>query len=458
MSGIMMTLLGASGGAAVGGYFCISRASGSPWSDTDKCQAIATDSENNTYILIGISANSSLNGGLIKTDKDGTVQWDTGLQTYSTSSDRHDGLKVDSQDRPHICGIYGQSGERTIYLQCHNASTGARDFYKTYSDPQYYAGSGAMPFASTFNHLGMDSNDRFYMAYGYYSSSSRNRNVSFVCTAGSSSYTHKNIALISPDYTSGNARTHAVSALESSKDFSAYYYNGSNEYVWMSYDPDVSEASAAGFKYNVGSVGAPFIDSSGNFYCFREQSSESDVTVLKYNSSGVKQFETKLSKNTSYISRTQTGPGAITVDVDGNVYCNITVEKSSRWRPCVVKLNSSGAYQWINTFEYSQNTDMRANAIHTDLTGSYYVGTGQNPFTMSKLPGTGDLTGTFSLQSYNLTISTNSWLTASSTSAYSNLSNASSGFREFPNGGADHSGSSYANVVSLNSPHSKVLT
>tara|TARA_R100001460_G_scaffold50528_1_gene88999 strand:+ start:1360 stop:2736 length:1377 start_codon:yes stop_codon:yes gene_type:complete len=458
MSGIMMTLLGASGGASVGGYFCISRASGSPWADASKCQAIATDSENNTYILVGIGSNSSINGGLIKTDKDGTVQWDTGLQTYNTSSDRHDGLKVDSQDRPHVASIYGPSGERTISLQCLNPSTGAREFYKTYSDPQYYAGSGAQPYELTFNHLGMDSNDRFYMAYGYYSSSSRNRNVSFVCTAGSSSYTHKNIALISPDYTSGNARTHAVSALESSKDFSAYYYNGRNEYVWMSYDPDASEASAAGFKYNVGSVGAPFIDSSGNFYCFREQSSEVDVTVLKYNSSGVKQFETKLTENTSYISRTQAAPGAITVDVDGNVYCNITVERNSRWQTCVVKLNSSGSYQWINTFEYSQNTDMRANAIHTDLTGSYYVGTGQNPFTMSKLPGAGNLTGTFSLQQYNLTISTNPWLTASSTSAYSNLSNASTGFREYPNGGADHSGSSYANIVSLNSPHSKVLT
>ena len=47
MSGIMMQILGSgAGGDSAGGYFCISQASGSPWSDASRCQGIATDSEN----------------------------------------------------------------------------------------------------------------------------------------------------------------------------------------------------------------------------------------------------------------------------------------------------------------------------------------------------------------------------------------------------------------------------
>ena len=436
MSGIMMTLLGASGGVAQGDFFVLSQPSNNTgWADMASSNAIAIDSENNVYWLIG-----GTDSGLVKVDLNGTAVFDTRLEVYDSNRNNIQGLVIDSSDRAHIRGTYPPNNEDNVFLECINGTTGAADYRMLFTDQEYFSGQGAQRYeGSGSNQLAIDSNDKLYFAAGYNSGSSTKRVITWQATAGASAYTWNRTSRISSNSTS-NPNVRCVGT-NGSGDLICYFYS-SNGSVLLRQDPSVQENQSLQSKYDVGAVNASHIDKNGNFYIFKYQSSENDVTVLKYNSSGVKQFETKLTKNTSYISRILTYPGAIAVDDDGNVYCNITVEKSSRWRPMAVKLNSSGALQWINGVNWSQNTDMRANAIAVDKTGSYYLGTGQNPVTCSKLPVAGNLTGTFSLWQYNITYSTDAWVTASSTSAFSNLSNSSEGTVEYfayrsSGGGAD---------------------
>jgi len=444
MSGIMMQLLGTAGGLSAGANFVLSKPSNNTgWSDMQTTNAIKTDSQNNVYWLMG-----GQDGGLVKVDLDGTAVFDTRLEVYGSSPYNIQGLAIDSQDRAHIRGVYPPNNEDNVFLECINGSTGAADYRMTFTDKEYSNGSGARKYdIAGSDQLAIDANDKLYFASGENSGSSSKRVISWQATAGSSSYTFNKSSSISGSNVSNDPYVIGVGIVASTGHQIAHYGNGRNEFVLLRQNLSDSEASSEKSAYQVSSgvtntMYVTHIDSSGNFYGLKQQSSDTDATVVKWNISGTKQWETKLTKNTSYISRVIIYPGAITTDDDGNVYCNITVEKNNRWRPMAVKLNSSGTLQWINGVEYSQTTDMRANAIHVDKTGNYYLGTGQNPVTCSKLPVAGNLTGTFSLWQYNITYSTDAWVTASSTSAYSNLGNATDGMGEYftyrgSGGGAD---------------------
>ena len=441
---ILLGAAGTSGGASAGANFVLSRpSSGAGWGDMETTNAIKTDSQNNVYWLTG-----GQDGGLIKVDLDGTAVFDTRLEVYDSSKYNIQGLAIDSQDRAHIRGVYPPNSEDNVFLECINGSTGASIYREEYTDKEYSNGSGALKFETAgCDQLAIDSNDNLYFASGYNTGDYIKRVISWHVNAGDSAYTFKRSTSISGNNQSNNPKCIGVGIVESTGHCMAHCSNGRNEFYLFRQNTAAAENATeqSSLQISTGTtntMSVSHIDSSGNLFGIKQQSSNTDATIVKWNISGTKQWETKLTKNANYISKVILEPGGITTDEDGNVYCNITVEKSSRWRPMAVKLNSSGALQWVNGVEYTQNTDMRANAIHVDKTGNYYLGTGQGPVTCSKLPVTGDLTGQFSVFSYAITYSTDAWVTASSTSAYGNLGNASEGSGEYftyrgSGGGAD---------------------
>ena len=430
---VFLGAAGTSGGASAGANFVLSRpSSGAGWGDFQTTNAIKTDSQNNVYWLMG-----GQDGGLVKVDLDGTAVYDTRLEVYDSSKYNIQGLAIDSQGRAHIRGVYPPNSEDNVFLECMNSSTGARVFVEEYTDKEYYSGQGARKYdIAGSDQLAIDSNDNLYFASGYVGGDSRKRIISWHVNAGNSEYTFKRSTSISGSSSGNDPYVIGVGIVESTGHCMAHCSNGRNEFYLFRQNTAAAENATeqSSLQISTGTsntLHVSHIDSSGNFYGMKQQSSNTDATIVKWNISGTKQWETKLTKDTNYISKVIIYPGAITTDEDGNVYCNITTEKSNRWRPMAVKLNSSGALQWVNGVEYSQNTDMRANAIHVDKTGNYYLGTGESPVTCSKLPVTGDLTGQFSVFSYAITYSTDAWVTASSTSAYGNLGNASEGSGEY---------------------------
>jgi Beta-propeller repeat len=132
------------------------------------------------------------------------------------------------------------------------------------------------------------------------------------------------------------------------------------------------------------------VDASGNIYVagyslatwgtpLNPHSGSSDIVVIKFNSSGVYQW------NTFYGSASNDYGNGIAVDSSGNVY--VTGESNASWGSpinphsgfddiMVLKLNSSGVYQW-NTFYGSASNDY-GNSITFDTSGNVYVTGGSN--------------------------------------------------------------------------------
>lgn len=445
-----MAAAGAGGGPAPGGYFLISKDGGSdPWGDCDRLRGIDVDSSNNVYILFGISANSSSQGALVKTDLDGVIQWKKKVELSTSGGYWVSGLRVDSSDRPHVFGTYPPNTEDTLFLSCINPSTGAVSFSQSYGDPSYSDRQGMRPFTAGFQNLEIDDNDKLYFSAGSTCTYQDNRVVSFIVSAGSSSYTTDQFTRVSGNVSEaqGTVESYACGT-NGNGDLISYCKAGSSIALVRHNDGGTQQSS-----YAPASGGLPYIHTDGNFY-YTRTSDETSITVLKYNSSGTKQFETKLTRNSSYATRTQQ-IGSIAVDYDGNVYVAFTTEVSSKWRPTVAKLNSSGTLQWVNNMTWSQNSDMRSQAIRTDSTGSYYIGMGQNIGQMAKLPGTGDLTGSWTVGSYTFGINTNATVTASSTSDYENWG---SGAISVAGSLTDHRGGGTASYGTIGDPTRVVLS
>ena len=123
------------------------------------------------------------------------------------------------------------------------------------------------------------------------------------------------------------------------------------------------------------------IDSSGNVYVtgvtfggldWNTSAGANDLFVVKYNSSGTKQWTEQLGSES-----TDTANGVAT-DSSGNVYLEgVTygrlngISNSGRTDVFVIKFNSSGTRQWTKPLGTAQN-DL-ANGVSIDSSGNFYV-------------------------------------------------------------------------------------
>ncbi|MBI4331240.1 MAG: PKD domain-containing protein [Chloroflexi bacterium] len=149
-------------------------------------------------------------------------------------------------------------------------------------------------------------------------------------------------------------------------DYLTFKYNNSGVWQWQAY-------------YNNGmdradTARAIAVDASGNVYvtgASRRFSGTDDYTTVKYNSSGVKQWETY------YYYGTANGydsPAAVAVDGSGNVYVTGSSEGGTAGDDyATVKYNSSGAKLWATRYNGPASGSDRATAMFLDGSGNVYV-------------------------------------------------------------------------------------
>lgn len=121
------------------------------------------------------------------------------------------------------------------------------------------------------------------------------------------------------------------------------------------------------------------LDTSNNFYV--GYNSEISAGNVKF---GVKKF---LTSGTSQWTYGYSGSGSgidqlrdMKVDKDGNVYLlGNTASALSGINIVIIKINSSGTMQWINTYNGTANGDDDARSVDVDLSGNVYIcGSGLN--------------------------------------------------------------------------------
>lgn len=115
-------------------------------------------------------------------------------------------------------------------------------------------------------------------------------------------------------------------------------------------------------------------DASGNIYAagyvIIQLNSSQDYLTVKYNSSGVKQWEAKYNSAVDGAEFLR----AMTIDDAGNVY--VTGSSASGGgldEIATVKYNSSGAQQWVQKYKRSGYDGHDAEGIAVDLSGNVYV-------------------------------------------------------------------------------------
>ena len=150
--------------------------------------------------------------------------------------------------------------------------------------------------------------------------------------------------------------------------------NSSGVYQWHSFYGSVSDDFGNSISVDGGNIyvtgysndtwGTPLSPHSGN----------ADIVVLKLNSSGVYQW------HTFYGSASGDWGVGIVVDTSGNIYVTGNSQATwgtplnphnANWDIMVLKLNSSGTYQW-HTFHGSDSYDY-GNSIAVDTNGNVYV-------------------------------------------------------------------------------------
>lgn len=115
------------------------------------------------------------------------------------------------------------------------------------------------------------------------------------------------------------------------------------------------------------------VDGSGNVYIaygLAVAGASYDIKVLKFNSGGANLWTASYNgpANLADIA------SAIRVDGSGNVYVTGRTAVGNGYSDIITfKLNSSGAFQWVRTFNGPTNNNDFANAIAVDLSGNVYV-------------------------------------------------------------------------------------
>jgi uncharacterized delta-60 repeat protein len=115
-------------------------------------------------------------------------------------------------------------------------------------------------------------------------------------------------------------------------------------------------------------------DSSGNIYVTgsteggldgNTNSGDYDIFLVKYNSSGTKQWTKQMGTSSD-----ERGNG-VTTDSSGNIYVTGYTDRTGNENIILVKYNSSGTILW--TKQLGTSSDERGNSVTTDSSGNIYL-------------------------------------------------------------------------------------
>ncbi len=329
-------------------------------SSGDYGQGVTTDSSGNIYVtgttngdLDGNTSSGGVDIFLIKYNSSGTKQWTKQLGT--SSDDGGYGVTTDSSGKIYVTGYTGgglhgitSSGSQDIFLVKYNSS-GTRQWTKQ---------------------LGTSSDDR---GQGVKSDSSGNIYVT--------------------GYTGGGL--HGITS-SGSQDIFLVKYNSSGTRQWIKQLG--TSADDAGLSVA--------IDSSNNIYVTGYTkggldnntssgggSTPSDIFLVKYNSRGVKQWTQQLGT-----SSVDTGNG-VTVDSNNNIYVTGYTRggldgntSAGSYDIFLVKYNSSGTKQWTRQLGTSSSGGDWGKRVSVDNSSNIYVtGTTYGGLDNNTVSGDGDI-------------------------------------------------------------------
>ncbi|MDC0230314.1 SBBP repeat-containing protein [Deltaproteobacteria bacterium] len=301
----------------------------------DYANGVATDSSGNVYVTGGtkggLDGNTSAGNTdlfVVKYNSSGTKEWTK--QLGSSGRDSANGITIDSSGNVYVTGV-------TFGGLDWNTSAGANDLFVV-----KYSSSGTKQWTEQ---LGSESTDT---ANGVATDSSGN-----VYLAGVTKGRLNGI--------SNSGRT----------DVFVIKFNSSGTRQWTKPLGTAQNDLANGVS----------IDSSGNFYVAgvtykdldgNTSAGSADLFVAKYNSSGTKQWTKQLGTSGRDHARGVATDSSGNVFVAGDTYGGLDGNTNAGYNDLfVVKYNSSGTKQWTKQLGTS-STDS-ANGVATDSSGNVYV-------------------------------------------------------------------------------------
>jgi uncharacterized delta-60 repeat protein len=357
----------------------------------DYANGVATDSSGNVYVTGGtkggLDGNTSAGDTdlfVIKYNSSGTKQWTK--QLGSSGRDSANGIAIDSSGNVYVTGM-------TFGGLDWNTSAGANDLflvkYNSSGTKQWteQLGSASSDFA---NGVATDSSGNVYVAgatYGGLDGNSKKNSDLFVVkynSSGTKQWTKQNgtdmydeargVATDSSGnvYVVGGTKGNLNGISNSGRtDAFVIKFNSSGTKQWTkklgTWQNDLANGVAT--------------DSSGNFYVtgFTYQhldgntsAGKADLFVVKYNSSGTKQWTKQLGTSKHDRARGVATDSSGNVYVTGDTYGGLDGNTNAGYNDLfVVKYNSSGTKQWTKQMGTS-STDL-ANGIATDSSGNIYV-------------------------------------------------------------------------------------
>ena len=303
--------------------------------NNDYANGVATDSSGNVYVtggtkggLDGNTSSGDTDLFVIKYNSSGTKQWTK--QLGSTVRDSANGIAIDSSGNVYVTGVtFGgldwntSAGTNDLFVVKYNSS-GTKQWTKQ-------LGSASSDFA---NGVATDSSGNVYVAGATYGGLDGNTNA-------------------------GNSDLFVVK------------YNSSGTKQWTKQlgtgEYDEARGVATDLSGNVYVVGGTKGKLAG-----ASNSGRTDVFLIKYNSSGTKQWTKSLGSNENDLAN------GVTTDSSGNFYVtgftykylegNTSAGSSDLF---VVKYNSSGTKKW--TQQLGSSSRDHARGVATDSSGNVYV-------------------------------------------------------------------------------------
>ena len=364
-------------------------------SSNDYAYGVATDSSGNVYVAGGTNGglDGNTNAGntdlfVVKYNSSGTKQWTR--QLGSSSRDSANGVATDSSGKVYVTGMtnggldgcknagiedlfvvkYNSSGTKQWTNQLGSSSRDSADDVATDSTGNIYvtgttyseldgntsAGKADL-FVVKYNSSGTHQwtkqlgTDRYDEARGVATDSSGNVYVTGYTEGGLDGNTNLGKA-----------------------DLFVVKYNSSGTKQWANqlgtWDTDFANGVATDSSGNVYVTGSTYRSLDGN-----TSAGNADLFVVKYNSSGTKQWTKQLGSSSDDYANDVVTDSSGNAYVTGTTYGGLDGNTSAGNADLfVVKYNSSGTHQWTKQLGTS-STDT-ANGVTTDSSGNVYVAGG----------------------------------------------------------------------------------